>query len=54
MNSLQEIWGHRIRYIKSKDGGNPIAVLFIHGLGSADPGVGIYPKLFHFTLVPMR
>jgi len=30
-----EIWGHRIRYIKSKDGGNPIAVLFIHGLGSA-------------------
>ena len=30
-----EIWGHRVRYIKSKDGGNPNAVLFIHGIGSA-------------------
>jgi len=30
-----EVWGHRIRYIRSEDGENTYAVLFIHGLGSA-------------------
>ncbi len=45
-----EIWGHRIRYIKSKDGGNVNAVLFIHGLGSAADRWMDLPEAMSFYL----
>ena len=43
-----EIWGHRIRYMKSKGEGNPIAVLFIHGLGSAADRWMDLPEAFSY------